>query len=76
MGLRPAPARAPVEPRVAAVPPPAPPPAAALQIGRIEVAVQAPPAMAAAPRRAAPAAPRGMLSGSALLGQRFGFGQS
>jgi hypothetical protein len=56
------------------VPPPRGP---SLQIGRIEVAVQAPPPPAPpAPRRAAPAAPRGVLSGSALLGQRFGFGQS
>jgi hypothetical protein len=69
--------RAPIEPRAAN--PPSPPPAprsATLQIGRINVEVQAaaPPQTAVAPRTA-PLAPRGVLSGSALLGQRFGFGQ-
>jgi hypothetical protein len=53
-----------------------PPRQASLQIGRIEVEVQAAPLpQAAAPRRAAPQAPRGVLSGSALLGSRFGLGQ-
>jgi len=69
--------RGPIEPRAAN--PPSPPPAprsATLQIGRINVEVQAAPApQTAAASRPAPLAPRGVLSGSALLGQRFGFGQ-
>jgi hypothetical protein len=74
---KPVPARTPVEPRAVAVSPPPPPRGATLQIGRIEVAVQAPPQRpAATTRHAAPPAPRGRLTGSPLLGQRFGFGQS
>jgi hypothetical protein len=46
-----------------------------LQIGRIEVEVLPAPA-APARARPAPAASRGVLGGSAMLGQRFGFGQS
>jgi hypothetical protein len=69
--------RGPIEPPAAVVAAAPPARGPALQIGRIEVSVQAPPpAPSPTPRRAAPAAPRGMLSGSALLGQRFGFGQS
>jgi hypothetical protein len=59
---------------------PAPARDTALQIGRIDVTVMAPPAAPApAPRRAASQASqvsRGTLAGSPLLGQRFGFGQS
>ena len=70
-------AQVPVTPRPAAVPPPVAPRGPSLQIGRIEVAVQAPaPTPAAVPRRVAPPGPRGVLSGSPLLGHRFGFGQS
>ena len=68
----------PVTPRlVPAAVPPAPPRSATLRIGRIEVEVlpnRAPAAPVTPPPSPAPA-PRGVLSGSPLLGQRFGFGQ-
>ncbi len=60
--------------------PPVPPPqtpAPLLQIGRISVEVmpESRAQTAVQPRRPAPSAPSGVLSGSSMLGQRFGLGQ-
>ncbi len=70
--------RSPAESRVATRSPPPSSRGATLHIGRIEVTVSAPTPVpaAVAPSRAASPAPLGLLSGSPMLGQRFGLGQS